>query len=83
MDLWIDGLGPMENWSLQEVALLIWVSWYFQVPKLFEQATSVAMSMTEDVTDQCMGFPIPNAVFGKQLGNNVLQMFCGSFLIKF
>ncbi|OAT01315.1 uncharacterized protein BDCG_17032 [Blastomyces dermatitidis ER-3] len=61
-DIWV---APLEDtipkFYTRDLILWVWISWFFELPKQFKEATSVAMSQsTGSIID--LGLPIPNRV---------------------
>lgn len=64
-NIWINALE--ENVSLtycRDLILWLWVSWFFQLHSQFKEATSTAMSWSNDRIDN-LGLPIPDDVISK------------------
>ncbi|KAJ5087213.1 hypothetical protein N7456_010829 [Penicillium angulare] len=65
IDMWVNALEEKmpSDYSVTTMRW-IWVSWYFNLPKNFQESTSVAMASSTGVIDKC-DFPIPDKVIGK------------------
>ncbi|KAJ5751345.1 hypothetical protein N7533_008373 [Penicillium manginii] len=63
-DIWFSSLDKNVTASSQDLELWLWVSWFFKHPTQFKEASSTAMSWSEDLID-VRGLPIPNQIIGK------------------
>ncbi|KAL4861605.1 hypothetical protein BDV12DRAFT_180004 [Aspergillus spectabilis] len=58
-DIWIKALPEPDTTTLsRDLMLWLWVSFFFELPVLFKQATSIAMSTSDGQIDS-LGLPIP------------------------
>ena len=63
--IWISALEErIPSTDCRDLILWIWISWFFQLPSHFKQATSTAMSCGDNWFDN-LGLPIPNKVISK------------------
>ncbi|KAJ5936828.1 hypothetical protein N7466_003278 [Penicillium verhagenii] len=63
---WMDDLKTrIVRQSRRDLALWIWIAWFFKSPELFKRFTSHAMSMYKD-TFTSLGLPIPDRVIGNK-----------------
>lgn len=62
---WINSLEETipKSYS-RNLILWLWVSWFFQLPAQFREATSTAMSWSNNWIDN-LGLPIPDIVISK------------------
>ncbi|KAJ5712940.1 uncharacterized protein N7483_010121 [Penicillium malachiteum] len=63
-DIWFGSLGEKAPTSSRDLALWLWVAWFFKLPKKFSEYTSLLMSRSDDLIG-FRGLPIPARVTGK------------------
>ncbi|RHZ65380.1 hypothetical protein CDV55_106425 [Aspergillus turcosus] len=65
LNIWINALEETipKSYS-RDLILWLWVSWFFQLPAQFREATSTAMSCSNNRIDN-LGLPIPDNVISK------------------
>ncbi|KAL4788609.1 hypothetical protein BJX76DRAFT_344741 [Aspergillus varians] len=61
-DIWMNALGNnIPTVYSRDLILWLWISWFFQRPAQFKEATSTVMSLSDKQIDN-LGLPIPNNV---------------------
>ncbi|GAQ05769.1 hypothetical protein ALT_3090 [Aspergillus lentulus] len=64
--IWIDALEEkIPSTYSRDLFLWLWISWFFQLPTQFKEATSTAMSQSNGRIHNGLGLPIPDKVMGK------------------
>ncbi|KAF4161658.1 hypothetical protein CNMCM8927_004890 [Aspergillus lentulus] len=78
--IWIDALEEkIPSTYSRDLFLWLWISWFFQLPTQFKEATSTAMSQSNGRIHNGLGLPIPDKVMEvmnerRQVGiNNLIQ----------
>ncbi|GFF32521.1 hypothetical protein IFM58399_03239 [Aspergillus lentulus] len=64
--IWIDAVDEkIPSTYSRDLFLWLWISWFFQLPTQFKEATSTAMSRSNGRIHNGLGLPIPDKVMGK------------------
>ncbi|KAH1984739.1 hypothetical protein KXW88_001401 [Aspergillus fumigatus] len=79
--IWINALEEeIPSTYSRDLFLWLWISWYFKLPKQFKQATSTAMSRSDNWIKNGPGLPIPTKVINamndrrEEAINNLIQV---------
>ncbi|KAF4256283.1 hypothetical protein KXV25_003434 [Aspergillus fumigatus] len=79
--IWINALEEeIPSTYSRALFLWLWISWYFKLPKQFKQATSTAMSRSDNWIKNGPGLPIPAKVINamndrrEEAINNLIQV---------
>ncbi|KAJ5087211.1 hypothetical protein N7456_010827 [Penicillium angulare] len=65
-EIWVEALEEkVPSQYSTELMRWLWVSWFFNIDSKFEEATSIAMTWSDNVIAS-LGFPIPGKLIGKR-----------------